>query len=237
MKKISINSLTRSTKSSIYTKEKKHSVALGNGKVFHINNIINAKQFLAETNRFLNLKLHEINDLYIDLNTHANSMWFSMDDRQDRAFLSDIEVFMNSRRLAVERGHFANGNHFIFRHLENCLNSLIRIAIALNKVLKKTGRASETYRIRSIEDRIHRIKYEINKYGNDLLLDFDSSDLISKFNLLRLREPAIMKHATETVHLNDGRTAEVQIIITTDEKDHIMDRGKTVFNLLNEEPI
>ena len=70
MKKINITSITKADYSSHLTKLRTHCVSLGNGSINYFSNINKAKEFLAKTNRFLNERLFDLNELYIDVHTH-----------------------------------------------------------------------------------------------------------------------------------------------------------------------
>ena len=53
-----------------------YAVHLGNESQNYFSNLKDAKQFIADTNRFLNLKLHEFNQVYIVILSVYQRNWF-----------------------------------------------------------------------------------------------------------------------------------------------------------------
>lgn len=167
MKKITINSYTRADKKSIYTKDRMYRVILGNGITAFFGDLIATKKFLAETNRFLNQKLHEINHLFIEVMGLAHSTWFILNEQQERIIDEESQAFARSRSLAVHRSSWENGNHFTWFHIQNCLENQERIIRILESFNRDTGRYNENYLIRSIKDRINYIKRDLSNFGEE----------------------------------------------------------------------
>jgi len=167
MKKIAIDSLSRANRASIQSRDHSHLICLGNGVNAYITGIVKAREFLADTNRFLNEKIHEINEVYIEVLAVYNRSWFVLDTDTDRRIQEDIRSFPKSRRLAIERSSWENGNNFTFVHLYKCLDTLDSVLDHLIRFNKRYKRYPENYYLKTMRSRIEFIQDQINKHGQE----------------------------------------------------------------------
>ena len=76
MKKIILKNIGGPDKSSVYVNHKMYCIFLGNDLKEYFSSLRDAKKFMANTNRFLNSKLHELNHLYSEVFTQYRNAWF-----------------------------------------------------------------------------------------------------------------------------------------------------------------
>ena len=77
MKRIKINKLAKGDKNSNITREKLHSIFLGNGLTCYFSNIKKAQKFMADTNRMLNNNAQLLNKLYIETWTAQRMLYLT----------------------------------------------------------------------------------------------------------------------------------------------------------------
>ena len=118
----------------ISTRNKKHTVTLGNGYQKSFSNLKSAKRYLAQTGRWLTFRLHECNSLNTQLYGHYRTAWFYLQHNKQTMNRALIETeqqcqrafseITNTMDLIIDRGHFENGNHFVFAHFQAIFNSI-----------------------------------------------------------------------------------------------------------------
>jgi len=169
MKKINITSITKADYSSHLTKLRTHCVSLGNGSINYFSNINKAKEFLAKTNRFLNERLFDLNELYIDVHTHFQRNWFYFNNSQQLKGLEfecykNFELIQDCMNLVYTRSHYTNGNQFTFKHIFEIHNCLINTVIIIKKLHVMRGNYAESKYMDVIIRRIKYVKMLIEKY-------------------------------------------------------------------------
>ncbi len=167
MKEVKIN------KTSKYGKT--HSVYLGNGTINDFTSLREANQFLAETNKFLNFKIHTLHKIYREVWSAYQANWFYFDNgrkikkanlySKERECTQLLTSIQNHFDLTVQRSGFTNGNYFAFTHLlsaaEN-LDSVVRLLADLY------GMREDFNAIYDMDSTIMNIMYmqnEMNNYG------------------------------------------------------------------------
>ena len=77
MKRIGINKIQKGNKQSHYTREKLHRIGLGNDLNCYFSNLHEAKAFMAETNRMLNITAQELNRIFIEAWTEQRKIYLT----------------------------------------------------------------------------------------------------------------------------------------------------------------
>jgi hypothetical protein len=169
MRAIHIDKLNKAQKRSIVTREKHHSICLGNGLTCYFTNEKKARTFLAETNRFLNQKVLELNRIYVDLWSEQRSMYlvffkaFSTDQKL-RQFAANIEKSLD---MVMTRSHYTNGNTFTFKYFYNVMDNLREWNDYLIVLLKGKNRFYNVYNLEIISQRLGWLKSVFDTWGKE----------------------------------------------------------------------
>ena len=163
MKKINLQTIQKADKSSIRTKQRKHSVLLNWDARFYFSDIKDAKAFLVKTNDFLTFKLFEMNELYIEVFGHYRRAWFYMELLQDTDCKSAINSIENSFKLIIDRSHWANGPVLVQNWFRQISESLYLILNKINELHHKRGNWAE---MRIISALVARIDYLLNQLNS-----------------------------------------------------------------------
>lgn len=156
-------------------KESMYCVWLGNGVKNYYSNERVALAFLAETNRFLNYKLHELNYQRIQISGEYYKNWFNFFDKRGKSntdlkrlelkcrdSLSDIDKQFDK---LIHNTSGPNGNWFAFTFFYNIISSMNEILALLKSLLNKRRLWVEIQRIEVIRQQLLRIKRTIEVYG------------------------------------------------------------------------
>ena len=149
MKAVRITQFSPPDKTSPYTKYRKYSVYLGNGRTHYFENRKDALSFLVDTSRFLTERLHEANHLYKDLHSKYRELWFYLKPLEDQRSRLQLEAIDAALSLAVERCAYENGNHFAFTHLLMIAERLGQLADHLRAVCQAHNLHATTYEMRT----------------------------------------------------------------------------------------
>ena len=173
MKKIKIVHLKKADKSSILTKQRTHGVSLANGLTFYFSNINEAEAFLAELNRFLNYKLFELNEFFIEVFINYQRNWFyfnnSDESRRDESRIQEhLSSFHRSMDLMYSRSGWQNGNQFTFKYFTNLYENIIFIITAIQLLHRSRNNFAELNTLEVFRKRIIVAKTE--------LINFQESD-------------------------------------------------------------
>lgn len=180
MKKINIKSITKADKTSHLTRQRTHCISLGNGSINYFSNITKAKEFLAKTNRFLNERLFDLNELYIDVHTHFQRNWFYFNnDSQnirglEHSCYKNFELIQDCMNLVCTHSHYTNGNHFTFKHLNEIQDCLINTVVIIKKIHVLRDNYAESRCMDVLIRRIKYIKTLINNYPKDVFCNQNS---------------------------------------------------------------
>jgi len=167
MKKIRLKEIQIGDKSRLITKLKKHSVFLGNGLTFYFTNIHHAEEFLVKTSRFLNFKLFEINEIYIDTRAMYRRNWFYLDGNACK--LNNFQF--NNNFINIEKafdricGHYKD--YYVFKDFNNINDSLVIILKQLINLKRSMNNYAEIHQIETIISRIQFIDDQIRNYGKN----------------------------------------------------------------------
>ena len=172
MKKIKLKNITKADKSSFLTKRHSHSVSLGNGLTFYFSNINEVEAFLSELNRFLNYKLFELNEFFIEAFTIYQRNWFYFNNseelkRDETRIQECIISFFKSLEILYSRSGWQNGNHFTFRFFYTLYDNIIFIAETVQALHKARNNFAESNIIEVIKKRVKSAKYELTRLNEN----------------------------------------------------------------------
>ncbi|MFW5804033.1 MAG: hypothetical protein ACOCWG_02260 [bacterium] len=184
MKKINLNKIHYPEKQSHYVKMKMYAIAIGNGHREYFTNIKDAKKYLAELNRFLNMRLHELNNLYFLSFGEYRRSWFvfGSDDpnmidhfqKMENNIKAKFDSIDFSFKYCVERSHWQNGNHFTFKHMASICDNLTDILDIIREFFYDRKFYHEIYRLTGYMNQLKLIKIKLENFGKN---DNDDSEL------------------------------------------------------------
>jgi hypothetical protein len=158
-----------------YIKFNMYSVFLGNESKNYFSNLKDAKQFVADTNRFLNLKLHEFNQVYISILSEYQRNWFYFDSQNGKAnknlsfsegkITDNLQAIIKAMNFMVNRSGSPNGNYYTYSNFFNCLDYSAEILNNLIIVLKERKHYVEIKSCEILNSQLVKIREDINSYG------------------------------------------------------------------------
>jgi hypothetical protein len=171
MRQININKYGLPDAGSVYIKAKQYSVSLGNGSRNYFSSVKEVKRFLAETNRFLNDRLHELNYIYGLLFVEYRNAWFYLQGNEDieQQITNSIEYLENVFVKTVVKSTGTNGNSFTFNYMFSICKELEHIAKQIFIILKVNHDFADIRRIKLLERQVKQISNEIELYGKSQL--------------------------------------------------------------------
>lgn len=161
MKKINLQTIAKADKTSIRTKQRKHSILLNWGLTIYFTDIKQAKAFLVKTNDFLTFKLFEINEIYIEVFGHYRRAWFYLELNQDSASRSAITIIENNFRLTVDRSHWIDGSVYVFMWIDQIATQLKTVLEHIANMHRKRGNWAEIRVITALVARIDYLLYQL----------------------------------------------------------------------------
>jgi len=165
MKKINIENIERSDKSSIRTNNRKHRVFLHSDLTLSFEDYKKAKIFLVGVNDFLTFKLFELNEIYIELFTHYRRAWFYIDNTQDKNIMKDTRTIDDCFKLCFERSSWTNGSHYVFNWIRSICDSFQSIIRIIENMQLKRGNYGEIRIMGAVSNRVQYILNEVFNYG------------------------------------------------------------------------
>lgn len=149
MKKIELKHITQPDKESHYIKQRMYCLFLGNGHREYFTNYKDAKKYLADTNRFLNIKLHQSNFYYSYIFTEYRNIWFyfegrSPSQRKDHMGIErKITLLFNQDDKVLNRiarkTYRSNDNVFAFKYLLLIIDNLYEVLELIKNVSYATS--------------------------------------------------------------------------------------------------
>ncbi len=162
-------------KESVYMKQRLYSVFLGNELTEYFSSHKAAKRYLAETNRFLNYKLHECNYLYSYIFNEYRKNWFyfiadnaksnSELRKLERSILTEFKLIDKAFNLVVSRSHHINGNYFTWHHLYNVTGSMLGVIKILKYLMRTRKYYAESQRLEILKSQTKRLYKDLKNYG------------------------------------------------------------------------
>ncbi|MFZ4523779.1 MAG: hypothetical protein ACOYNC_18900 [Bacteroidales bacterium] len=156
---------------SYYQSRNCYTIPLGNGVITRWSNFEDAESFLAKTNVKLNYKVVTINQILIETYSHYRKIWFYMTNLPDHVAMdyqikNALDGIDKNFEMATTRGHFENGNHFVFKHLFGILDYLIDILTILQKVERHHKKYAEINMLEVFKERVEYARQDLKTIGN-----------------------------------------------------------------------
>ena len=165
MKKINLTYIRRPAKESVFSWQKTFSVFLGNGVNCSFTSEKKAKIFLAQTNRFLNDTLQELNQIYISIFTEYRNLWFVIDiEKIIEERLQNCDRLW--RRIVLQR-HGENSNTFIYLDFIKLSEEMKTIIEELCGQLKQQKNYARINIMATLKFRIEQVCVKFENYGKE----------------------------------------------------------------------
>lgn len=161
-RQIELNKITKPNKNAHYTEQKTYRIYLGNGYIIVFQSLRNAQRFMAESNRTLNSKLDEILYLISDIHYLYVTHFRELKNSETVSIHQKFAELNKALNLALDRSSWANGNYFLFTHLQNTLDSLEAILTNISKIIKP-GDAS-LGKVNSSRSQLQAIRLFLNQW-------------------------------------------------------------------------
>lgn len=175
MKRITLKETILPDKSSVYVRDKKYCVFLGNELRRFFTNKKHLRTFLVQTNEFLNYKMHELNYLYGIVFAEYRRAWFYFTadhpvaknnfERMERSIRDEMNQVVKSFDWLARNSGFTNGNYLTFKHLYLICDNLVSIVEVLKQVQHLRRYFVEIHRLEIFRTQSLRIKESIENYG------------------------------------------------------------------------
>ena len=123
MRKIKVTKIVPKKSKSVYTRDLRHQLNIGNGYTVYFENAKDCAAYAVELDEFLNLKALELNEIYIDLwsNYRKYCLIYATFFLHDRKIKMHILNLDRDFEKLITRTRGPNGHHFCF----NIFNSII----------------------------------------------------------------------------------------------------------------
>lgn len=176
MRQIKIREITLPGKTD-YIKFNMYCVFLGNDSRNYFSNRKDAKQFLVDTNRFLNIRLHEFNQVYASVFSVYQRNWFYFDSNNGKANLDlskmETKIIENFHAIPkamitmVRRSQSPNGNYLVFTDFFHCIANSLEIIESLTDVFKERKHYVEIKCLEILKGQLEGIHKALNRYGKE----------------------------------------------------------------------
>lgn len=181
MKNVTIKKYRKPDATSALAADHFYSVHLGNGTTKLFGSKRECLAFLAETNRFLNLKLHECNYIFCDVFAEYRQNWFYFEHNKpsmsenlthaERKCELAIDSIKQAFDMLVTRGNWENGNEFMFMHFNNILENMSEICQTLIGLQKKKSNGVDVARLEILKQRIAFTSSSLVNYNKSVEME------------------------------------------------------------------
>ena len=148
------------------SREKFHTVSLGNGLKCYFSNINEAKSFMAKTNRMLNQQAQLLNKLYIETWTAQRIIYlthhYMFIRNWNSTYPQQIEKAFN---LMLLRSGWQNGNEYTFIYFYNIVELLHEWIDENINLLKKNHKKYEIEAFRLVKEQTDYMKMKLDVWG------------------------------------------------------------------------
>jgi len=167
MKQIRIVNYQTPKHSSVYIKQKQYSVWLGNHTTNYFTNEKDALRFLAETNRFLNDCLHELNYLYGIIFIEYRQIWFYTKGKENieqsiKSCFNDADALFYK---LTNKGQTINGNAFVFNWIIALTETIGNAIESIIDLYNEKRDFADLRRIKIFLRQIRSMKKDIESWG------------------------------------------------------------------------
>lgn len=170
MNRIKLTHITGPDFSSAYSEMKMYRISLGNGQKEFFSNEKKARKCLAGINRFLNQKLHELNQLMIMVYGEYRNKWFYLEP--DKIEYINVKIASSEKALIklITPRSGVNFNYYIYTDFKMIIDNCLAILKTLKITSINDGVWSEVHRIdfcTSWLERIYNDLFQINNYDTE----------------------------------------------------------------------
>jgi hypothetical protein len=160
-------------------------IVLGNGQKEYFSSEKKAKRYLAEINRNLNSRLHELNQVYALITQEYRNKWFYF----DIVTIENVNSKMNSidkamLKLIIPRSG-PNFNYYVFTDISIIVKNLTDIINIIQKASLADGTYTEVHRITFLDSWIKRINNDILNYKPDVNDIINDDSIVNKIRELQ----------------------------------------------------
>jgi len=167
-----------------------YKVSIGNGIHRDFKNKKSCLKFLVNCNRYLTIKLVEVNSIFVNLFTHYRRNWFYFDHNKnpgfelfeaDRRCKKNLESISNVFDIMVERSHYQNGNHFVFAHFKMILRDMKQVITLLQVLMKSKSNTVDFHELHIIYLTITKVEKEIFEFdGTFTQEELDADEIFTR---------------------------------------------------------
>lgn len=173
MKKIQLSNVQAPEKTRVRTSQAAYRVYFGHGKLHLFKSRKAALAFIADSNRQLNLFLHELNHHFAEGFSIYRHCWFYFLDKSsgvnriqtEKRIKVGFEIIENSMNKAIHNTSGENGSVFAFSFLSGACDQLLNIAMAMKDILQIRNELVMKYRVETMAGQIQALKTKIDQYG------------------------------------------------------------------------
>jgi hypothetical protein len=173
MKKISIPTINKPAAQPVRTEQKLYSVYLGEGKKNYFKSNRDARAFVAETNRHLNLWLHQVNDHFAELFGIYRHCWFYFLDHAkavnrlkiEREINVSFRIIEDTLNKLITNTSGPNGNIFAFNFISSSIDQLLNVAERLKEIIIIRNELVNRYRIEVVITQLKDLSWKVKQYG------------------------------------------------------------------------
>jgi hypothetical protein len=146
MRKTHLHTITDPKPGSIYTRDKRYWIWLGNGVKCSFTNKKHAVSFLANLSKLVNEKLFELNLIYIDIFAEYRRLWFYFDVEQLRQSPDEQLHYINKNFDMMANNHRQQSNIDAFNRLRNLIDDLKAFTqLVIEVAIKKNDHAVKNF--------------------------------------------------------------------------------------------
>jgi len=172
MRSVKLDRIRLSDKGSIHKYRKQHCVTLAADKQYYFGNIHQARTFLAITNRFLNMKLMEINRIHIALWSEYRIIYVE----HNKMFLhgdmeSQFAIIEKSINSIIRFPQTDNKNCFVYIWFEKCIELLSELCFKIIEKLQVPGRGYLRNEFMILNQRLEFIELQLKNWGHEYMIN------------------------------------------------------------------
>lgn len=166
MKGIKLTTYTAPIKQRFLISQGLYRIMLPNDYIFENKSLTKTLAFLAAMNKFLNFKLHELNNLYGMVFIEYRNNWFYFDkhSRADKVLKDQFNDLQHSFDAVINVYSGANEIHFTFGHMLDITKKMQLILNKLHEVQYSKSNMPDCYRLKVYIDRVKIIELQLCNY-------------------------------------------------------------------------
>lgn len=166
MKKINLTFIRVPEGRSWNTEQNSYSVLLGNEIRASFSNEKKAHKFLAETNRFLNAQMHELNQILAQAYLEYRRAWFSLEN--DSLIDESLKDITRAFRKPYRNNHSENANYFVFIDIMRLVHDISSVIEKISEYHRENNNYLELNSVATLLFRINNVNEALKNWGRDL---------------------------------------------------------------------